>query len=384
MNLPEVNIPDHDIMLSMCELKDPISNSSDSSSDMSDTSSHSSDSNPSALSFEIPSLNIDDLEIPQLDIGSSPNLKVDDGPKLYPGARITSEQAMYTLVSWFSSYPGISKSAFSRLLHILHSFILPAENSLPQSYDDVLKMMQPFLSSIKDYHCCVNDCIIFRDSDASDEKYAKLSECPKCGEDRYELGTNIPRKRFKYFPLENRVRQLFSNPTTSQLLQQHVSSVSSTPTPNVITDIHQSPVWKSWYSPTGIFAGDSRSLSLAICLDGLNPFSREKNSYSVCPMFLMNLNLPSHVRKLAGSIMLTGLIPGPREPKHIDPYVDVLVDDIMHLNTLTVHDGYRNEMFSLKVEIVLNIFDYPGQNKVLKCQGMLIYTLIILDAFQSI
>ena len=34
-------------------------------------------------------------------------------------------------------------------------------------------------------------------------------------------------------------------------------------------------------------------------------------------------------------------------------------------------------MFSLKAEIVLNIFDYPGQNKVLKCQGMLI---LILDA----
>jgi hypothetical protein len=342
---------------------------------MSDTPSHSPDANTSASSFEIPSFNIDDLEIPHLEIGSIPNLKVDDGPKLYPGARVTSEQAIYTLVSWFSSYPGISKSAFSRLMYILHTFILPAGNSLPQSYDDVIKKMQPFLSPIKDYHCCVNDCIIFRDSDACDEKYAKLSECPKCGEDRYEIGTSIPRKRFKYFPLENRVRQLFSNPTTSQLIQNHASSDSSIPTSNVVTDIHQSHAWKSWYSPTGMFAGDSRSLSFAICMDGLNPFSREKSSYSMCPMFLMNLNLPSHIRKLAGSIMLTGLIPGPREPKHIDPYVDVLVDDIMHLNTLTVHDSYKNETFSLKADIVLNIFDYPGQNKVLKCQGMLIIIL---------
>ena len=43
-------------------------------------------------------LNIDDVEISQLDIGSSPNLKVDDGPKLYPGTCVTSGQAMYTLV----------------------------------------------------------------------------------------------------------------------------------------------------------------------------------------------------------------------------------------------------------------------------------------------
>ena len=50
-------------------------------------------------------------------------------------------------------------------------------------------------------------------------------------------------------------------------------------------------------------------------------------------------------------------------------YVDVLVDDILHLNTLTVHDGYKDEKFSVKANIVLNVFDYPGQNKVLHCHG---------------
>ena len=85
-----------------------------------------------------------------------------------------------------------------------------------------------------------------------------------------------------------------------------------------------------------MFAGDSRRLSYAICMDGLNPLSRVKNVYGVWLLFLMNLNLPPHIRKLAGSIMLTGLIPGPCESKHIDPYVDVLVDDILHLNTSNV------------------------------------------------
>lgn len=88
----------------------------------------------------------------------------------------------------------------------------------------------------------------------------------------------------------------------------------------------------------------------------------EKNSYSACPMILMNLHLPTHIRKLAGATMLTGLIPGQCESKFIDPYiVDVLVDDIMHLNT---YDG------SLKANIVFNVFDYPGQYIALKCQGM--------------
>ena len=370
MNIPEVKMPD--IVLPKCKSKDACDSISSDELDKSETSSHDSDTDPSDSSFEIPSLDMDDLEIPNFNEGSCPDLKVDDGPLLYPGARVTSEQAIYTLVSWFSSYPGITKSAFSRLLYILHTFILPNDNCLPQSYADILKKMQPFLSPVKDYHCCVNDCVLFRDSGAAE--YATLLMCPKCGEDRYEQGTSIPRKRFKYFPLENRVRRLFSDPNMSRLLQNHASSDS--PSSNVITDIHQSQAWRSWYSPTGMFAGDSRSLSFAVCMDGLNPFSREKNTYSVCPMFLMNLNLPSHIRKLPGSIMLTGLIPGPHEPKHIDPYVDVLVDDILHLNTLTVHDGYKKEVFSLKANIVLNVFDYPGQNKVLHCLGKLLVIIL--------
>lgn len=369
MKLPDVKIPD--IVLENSEEKDSTLDSSHTTPESSDTPSCSSHADPSESIFEIPTLDIDDLQMPDLDLGSSPNLKVNDGPKLYAGARVTGDQAIYTLLSWFSSYPGISKSAFSRLLYILHTIILPTENSLPTSYEDLLKKVKPFLSPIIDYHCCVNDCIIFRDSDAGE--YAKLIKCPKCDEDRYEPGTKIPRKRFKYFPLENRVRRLFSNQKTSQLLQNHTLPDSST---NVITDIHQTETWKSWYNSTGMFAGDNRSLSFAVCLDGLNPFAREKNSYSVCPMFLTILNLPPHIRRLAGSIMLTGLIPGPHEPKSTDPYVDVLVDDIMHLNTLKVHDGYKCEMFSLKANIVLNVFDYPGQNKVLHCQGVSIYKSI--------
>ena len=65
------------------------------------------------------------------------------------------------------------------------------------------------------------------------------------------------------------------------------------------------------------------------------------------------------------SMMLMGLIPGPAEPKNTDPYVDVLVDDILDLNAMTVFNACNDEMFQLKANVVLHIFDYPGQNKIL-------------------
>ena len=108
----------------------------------------------------------------------------------------------------------------------------------------------------------MNDCVVLRDSQTGE--YADLSKCPECDEDRYEPGTMIQRKRFKYMPLENRVRRLFANDRTSQLLQTH--SLSGLSVSSVVCDIHQSETWKSWYSPTGVFKGDHHGLSFAITL----------------------------------------------------------------------------------------------------------------------
>ena len=97
-------------------------------------------------------------------------------------------------------------------------------------------------------------------------------------------------------------------------------------------------------------------------MDGLNPYAHEKTTYSTCPMSLVVMNLPHHLRIMAGSMLLTRLIPGPKEPKNTDPYVDVLVDDVMSLNKLKIYDAYKGETFQLKANILLHIFDYPGQN----------------------
>ena len=83
----------------------------------------------------------------------------------------------------------------------------------------------------------------------------------------------------------------------------------------------------------------------------------------------MILNLPHQIRMMSASAMLVGLIAGPKEPKTSNAYLHRLVDDISQLNTLQVYDGYKDECFSLQAHIVLNIFDYKGQNKIMQCNG---------------
>lgn len=175
------------------------------------------------------------------------------------------------LMSWFSTFPGISKTAFSRLLFIIGKFLLPSENTLPTSYTEAVKMVQRFITPVVDYNCCINDCIIYRDS--SNRKHAKLTRCPECNENRYEKGSkNTPRKRFKYIPIEPRLRRLFGHEVSSAMVQGHSNQSNS----GIISSIHESPAWKEWYSAEGYFQGDTRAVSFGICMDGTNPFAHEK------------------------------------------------------------------------------------------------------------
>ena len=295
----------------------------------------------------------------------------DNEPLLYSaaGSTLTSIQAVTILMSWFSSFPGISKRSFNRLLQILHRIILPEDNTLPDSYSKAIALIKPFLNDMKEYHCCVNDCVLYRDSE--NRQYKSLCTCPVCGESRYKTGSVVPRKSFKYYPITDRIKRLFGNSYTSQLLQSHGESTTT------INSLHDSKAWTDLYSNSGTFHGEFRSLAFALCLDGVNPFAKEKVSYSMCPILLVPLNLP---KVSSQTILLTGIIPGPSEVKNTDPYIDVLVDEIMELNNTEVYDAYQDENFKLEVTILFNILDYPGHNKVFHCQGIIYICSACLNA----
>ena len=165
---------------------------------------------------------------------------------------------------------------------------------------------------------------------------------------------------------------MFQNQIMSKQIQSHLMCASSTS--SVVSDLHQSSTWKSRYQPNGLFQGDTRGISLSFCTDGMNPFSKEKVVYSMWPIVMTILNLPRNIRNLPGSMCLVGIIPGKAEPRNMDPYLDIIVDEIIALNGSQLYDNYRKEFFKLKIDIMLHVLDYPGQAKVFHCQGTVIAT----------
>lgn len=338
--------------------------SSDSPSDANSTSS----SSPSSLSTSSSSSSIssssndstagnDGFSIPEIDLEDFEVNATSQSPPLYPGSTLSVLGSVAILFSWFSTFPGVTKEALSQLLHILHFFLLPGENSLPATYSQALALVQSLLVPVTEYHCCVNDCVVFRGP------YRDLAQCPHCGEERFHGSS--PRKRFKYLPFTPRIKRYFSNARTSELLQSHATSEAR----KGIHDIHDTTTWKQWYSKEGIFAGDSRGLALQFCADGTNPFAKEKSSYSMWPILISFLNLPPSLRRQPRYLQLVGIIPGKSEPVNTDPYLDILVDELLQLHDTFLYDGFHNTMFQLKINLLQHVLDYPGQNKIFHCQG---------------
>ena len=87
------------------------------------------------------------------------------------------------------------------------------------------------------------------------------------------------------------------------------------------------------------------------------------------PIFISFLNIPAALRRTAGFLQLVRIIPGKNEPRNTDPYLQVLVDELKEINGRNIYDAHNDCWFKLQAELIMHVFDYPGQNKVFHCNG---------------
>jgi len=145
-------------------------------------------------------------------------------------------------------------------------------NSLPSSYEAARSTIEPYLVQPVVYNVCKNDCILFCN------EYSDLVEC---GEKRnISEDSHTAVRRFTYLPLKPRLERMFGDSNIARILQSHAVQDDQ---PDCIYDIHQSPAWKSAFQQDGIFKGDLRGISFALCTDGVNQFAHNRVHYSMWP-----------------------------------------------------------------------------------------------------
>ena len=102
--------------------------------------------------------------------------------------------------------------------------------------------------------------------------------------------------------------------------------------------------------------------------DGISPFNiaGKAQPYSVWPVVLMNYNIPPWLSMKKGHLILSMIIPGPKQPSNLNVYLAPLIEELDELWTgVPAYDNRirtngLNREFDLKAILLWTMHDYPG------------------------
>lgn len=170
-------------------------------------------------------------------------------------------------------------------------------------------------------------------------------------------------------PIGPRLSRLFGTPNLCKLLYANKVTVNGT-----LRDFTDGKVYQSWFEEGGVFHGrkESHTIPLSLFTDGVNPNKHMTSQKSMWPIILTWINLPFELRQLLGPMLLVGIIPsGLRgsEPKSLEPYLELVTDEILQLTEFPVFSSYAAAPVTVKVALLQFLYDIPAFSKVFHLSG---------------
>ena len=135
-----------------------------------------------------------------------------------------------------------------------------------------------------------------------------------------------PIKVYCYIPLYNYMQSLLNKPGFEQLCD-HWKTVYRKDG-QIYQDVYDGKIWQDFQSYNGnSFLSDPFTYGLMLNIDWFKPCKHTE--YSIGAIYLTVMNLPRNLRFKQENVLLVGLLPGPREPKHnVNAFIDPLVGGI--------------------------------------------------------
>ncbi|XP_028242242.1 uncharacterized protein LOC114420582 [Glycine soja] len=254
------------------------------------------------------------------------NIEIDSKKPLYAGCTsFTKLSAVLALVNLKARF-GWSDKSFSEMLILLKN-ILPADNVLPKNHYEANKILCPVgMYKLKNGDSSVH---------------------PNAGNPR-------PAKVCWYLPIIPRLKRLFANGEDAKNLTWHADSRKSD---GLLRHPADSPQWKAIDCLYFDFGAEPRNLRLGLATGGMNPYG----NLSMRPVLLFIYNLPSWLCMKRKYVMLSMMIPGPRQPGNdIDVYLRPLIDDLRKLweEGVNVWDANLQPSFLLRAMVFCTINDF--------------------------
>lgn len=182
---------------------------------------------------------------------------------------------------------------------------------------------------------------------------------------------------FPFLGIRHRLQQLLENPDTSELLR--LPLIDKKPSDRTSCN----SLWESqaWYdlvvegrsllnggAPTSFgVENNRRNICVSLNIDGFQPWKRINRT--ITPFTLMILNLPENLRHRSHYLLLAGLVPGPKQPKKLAPYLSFLVKELKQLYTegFTIQDPTIKEgdkTVRVRVKLLFTCADYPAHSHI--------------------
>jgi len=174
------------------------------------------------------------------------------------------------------------------------------------------------------YDCCVNSCMAFigPHEDIDTCRYCKHPPWKAHGEGQKKN----PFQTFDYIPLIHSLRLQCADIRRSKAFDDYKISVARGG--SIMKDIWDGELIKD-LTKDGLFS-QATDMALGLLTDGVQVF-KIRSKFSVWPVLIMNFNLPPHLRYLSQDILVSGIIPGPKNPKDINSFLYPLVQELLQL-----------------------------------------------------
>ena len=286
-------------------------------------------------------------------------LNVESHTPLYCGSSLSRLDATLLFMNVCRTHKA-TNALITEMLHLMSQVMLPLPNSLPSSEGIASRMLGRLGLGYKAIDSCKNGCVLFR------HEFAEIDRCPVCQHPRFKaVGmSKVPHKVLRHFPLIPRLKRMYSTPQLAALMTWHGSNVSSD---GKMRGPYDSPQWEHIRVKHADFEADSRNVHLGLCADGLNPHSQKRSTHSLCPVLLLNYNIPPWLTIKKFFVMMVLLIPGPEAvtADHIDVYLSPLLEELRELwaEGVVSFDAarWRGEVrFTLRAILLWCIHDFPA------------------------
>jgi hypothetical protein len=98
---------------------------------------------------------------------------------------------------------------------------------------------------------------------------------------------------------------------------------------------------------------EGRNIVLSLNVDGFTPM-KTAGRRSITAFQAQIINLPENLRVKKKYMMVAGLVPGPKAPQHIEPYLQVMVDHLLQLwhHGFSVLDPIAKKRIVVKVKLL--------------------------------